>query len=63
MKDLRDLPISGATSVARDAFERALEAHLSWRRGFEIFLAQRDLLNLTFLEARRRIGCSEESAA
>ena len=33
LKDHRDLEISGATGAARDAFERALDAHLSWRSG------------------------------
>lgn len=40
MKDRRDLEISGATPAARDAFERALDAHLSWRSGAELHLKQ-----------------------
>ena len=40
LKDHRDLEISGATPAARDAFERALEAHLSWRSGAELHLQQ-----------------------
>ena len=40
LKDYRDLEISGATSAARDAFERALDAHLSWRSGADTHLAQ-----------------------
>jgi hypothetical protein len=38
--DRRGLDISGATAVARDAFERALESHLSWRSGAEVHLEQ-----------------------
>jgi tetratricopeptide (TPR) repeat protein len=38
LRDHRDLEISGATPAARDAFERALEAHLSWRSGAECHL-------------------------
>ena len=40
MRDHRDLEISGATPAAQDAFERALEAHLSWRSGAEVHLQQ-----------------------
>ena len=40
LRDHRDLEISGATPAARDAFERALEAHLSWRSGAERDLQQ-----------------------
>jgi tetratricopeptide (TPR) repeat protein len=40
LKDYREHEISGATSGARDAFERALEAHLSWRDGAKVHLAQ-----------------------
>jgi hypothetical protein len=35
LKDYRDHDISGATAGARDAFERALDVHLSWRAGAE----------------------------
>jgi tetratricopeptide (TPR) repeat protein len=35
LRDYRDHDISGATAAARDAFERALDAHLSWRAGAE----------------------------
>ena len=38
LRDHRDLEISGATPAARDAFERALDAHLSWRSGAEAHL-------------------------
>src|SRR5215472_5897206 len=40
LKDHRDLEISGATPAARDAFERALDAHLSWRSGADFHLEQ-----------------------
>jgi hypothetical protein len=40
LKDLRDLELSGATPAARDAFERALDAHLSWRSGADVHLEQ-----------------------
>jgi hypothetical protein len=40
LRDHRDLDISGATPAARDAFERALEVHLSWRSGAERHLQQ-----------------------
>jgi len=40
LKDHRDLQITGATPAARDAFERALDAHLSWRSGAEAYLEQ-----------------------
>ncbi|HEY6824870.1 MAG TPA: hypothetical protein VI195_10550, partial [Steroidobacteraceae bacterium] len=40
LKDHRDLEISGATPAARDAFERALEAHLGWRSGADRYLEQ-----------------------
>ena len=40
LKDYRDLEISGATPSARDAFERALDAHLSWRSGADAHLEQ-----------------------
>src|SRR5262249_13778215 len=36
----RDLEISGANPAARDAFERALDAHLSWRSGADAHLEQ-----------------------
>jgi len=38
LKDYRELEISGATPRAREAFERALESHLSWRSGAEVHL-------------------------
>jgi hypothetical protein len=38
LKDYRDLPISGASPAARDAFERALATHLSWRSGADLHL-------------------------
>ena len=38
LKDHRDLEISGASPAARDAFERALGAHLSWRTGADLHL-------------------------
>jgi len=40
LKDNRGLEISGATPAARDAFERALDAHLSWRGGADAHLRQ-----------------------
>jgi len=40
LRDHRELEISGATPGARDAFERALDAHLSWRSGADTHLAQ-----------------------
>lgn len=40
LKDHRDLEVSGATPAARDTFERALDAHLSWRSGAELQLEQ-----------------------
>jgi hypothetical protein len=40
LKDHRDLEISGATPAARDAFERALDAHLSWRSGADAYVEQ-----------------------
>jgi len=40
LKDHRGLDISGATPAARDAFERALDAHLSWRSGAAAHLEQ-----------------------
>jgi tetratricopeptide (TPR) repeat protein len=40
LKDRRDLEISGATADAREAFERALDAHLSWRSGAALHLQQ-----------------------
>ncbi|HTD73916.1 MAG TPA: tetratricopeptide repeat protein [Steroidobacteraceae bacterium] len=40
LKDYRDDEISGATPLARDAFERALDMHLSWRSGAESELDQ-----------------------
>jgi hypothetical protein len=40
LTDHRDLEISGATPAARDAFERALDAHLSWRSGADAHLEQ-----------------------
>jgi len=51
LKDHRDLEISGATPAARDAFERALEAHLSWRRGAAVHLEQALLAAPTFTMA------------
>ena len=44
LKDHRDLEISGATPCSREAFERALDAQLSWRNGAEAHL-QRALLD------------------
>ncbi len=38
LTDHRDHEISGATPAARDAFERALDSHLSWRGGAEVHL-------------------------
>jgi hypothetical protein len=38
LKDHRDQEISGATPLALEAFERALEAHLSWRTGVDALL-------------------------
>ena len=35
VRDFRDDELSGATPLARDAFERALDLHLSWRTGAE----------------------------
>jgi hypothetical protein len=40
VKDFRDDDLSGATPLARDAFERALDLHLSWRTGGELHLDQ-----------------------
>jgi tetratricopeptide (TPR) repeat protein len=40
LNDQRDLAISGATCAAREAFERALDAHLSWRSGALLHLEQ-----------------------
>jgi hypothetical protein len=40
LKDYRDLEISGASPAARDAFERALALHLSWRTGADLHLEQ-----------------------
>jgi tetratricopeptide (TPR) repeat protein len=40
LKDRRDLEISGATPAARDAYERALDAYLSWRSGAGFHLEQ-----------------------
>jgi tetratricopeptide (TPR) repeat protein len=40
LKDYRGLEISGATPDALDSFERALDAHLSWRTGVEQHLEQ-----------------------
>jgi hypothetical protein len=40
LRDHRDHEISGATPLAREAFERALHAHLSWRSGVDAHLAQ-----------------------
>jgi hypothetical protein len=40
LKDHRGLEISGATPLAREAFERALDAQLSWRVGAEAHLQQ-----------------------
>ena len=40
LTDHRGLDISGATPAARDAFERALDAHLSWRSGAAAHLEQ-----------------------
>jgi len=38
LKDYRDHEISGATPLAREAFERALHLHLSWRSGADLHL-------------------------
>jgi len=38
IKDHRGDAISGATASARDAFERALDLHLSWRTGADVHL-------------------------
>jgi hypothetical protein len=35
LRDHRDHEISGATPLAREAFERALDSHLSWRSGVD----------------------------
>jgi len=40
LKDFRDHEISGATPTARDTFERALYAHLSWRRGAQSLVGE-----------------------
>jgi tetratricopeptide (TPR) repeat protein len=40
LTDHRNLEISGANPAARDAFERALDAHLSWRSGADAHLQQ-----------------------
>jgi tetratricopeptide (TPR) repeat protein len=40
VKDHRHDEISGATPLARDAFERALDMHLSWRTGADSQLEQ-----------------------
>src|SRR5215469_10355866 len=40
LRDHRDHEISGATPLAREAFERALHAHLSWRSGVDAHLDQ-----------------------
>ena len=40
VKDYRDDEISGATLPARDAFERALDLHLSWHTGADAQLDQ-----------------------
>jgi tetratricopeptide (TPR) repeat protein len=40
LKDHRNLEISGATRAAREAFERALDAHLTWRSGAAAELEQ-----------------------
>jgi tetratricopeptide (TPR) repeat protein len=40
LRDHRDVEISGATPLAREAFERALDAQLSWRAGAEAHLQQ-----------------------
>ena len=40
LKDHRDLEISGATGAARESFERALDAHLSWRSGADLHLQE-----------------------
>jgi len=40
LQDHRGLEISGATPLAREAFERALDAQLSWRNGAEANLQQ-----------------------
>jgi hypothetical protein len=40
LRDHRDQEISGATPLAREAFERALDAHLSWRSGVDRHLDQ-----------------------
>src|SRR5262245_25534182 len=51
LKDHRDLEISGATPAARDAFEHALDAHLSWRSGADFHLEQALLAAPTFIMA------------
>jgi len=51
LKDHRDLEISGATPAARDAFERALDAHLSWRSGADFHLEQAMQTTPTFTMA------------
>ena len=51
LKDLRDLELSGATPAARDAFERALDAHLSWRSGADAHLEQAVRIAPTFTMA------------
>jgi hypothetical protein len=51
LRDYRDHEISGATPAAREAFERALFTHLSWRTGAEEHLAQAVLEAPTFTMA------------
>ena len=51
LKDHRDLEISGATPAARDAFEHALDAHLSWRSGADFHLEQALQAAPTFIMA------------
>jgi tetratricopeptide (TPR) repeat protein len=51
LRDYRDHEISGATPAAREAFERALLTHLSWRTGAEAHLAQAVLEAPTFTMA------------
>jgi hypothetical protein len=40
LTDYRDHEISGATPLARENFERALNLHLSWRSGVDAYLDQ-----------------------
>jgi hypothetical protein len=51
LRDHRDHEISGATPLAREAFERALHSHLSWRSGVDAHLDQALLEAPTFTMA------------